>query len=171
MDRPLSQRRPRDLGALGGAVTGLTSAIAYFVVPLASLALTDDGRVLYSLDVSSHVLDHFFSQSPLYFLGVLVLVPLVTTVAALRLARRAGYAGRETGVAIIVRVVAGPVSMVWLGAAVALLAVAAQAFFVAVYGFVVALGYALVLSAGVAAVVALSAGCGYALVAWFGSPT
>lgn len=161
---PLGEIEPRTMAVLSGAVTGLTGAAAYFLVPLVAVAYGDAGQVRNTVELSSYVFDFFFARSLLYHVGVLVLVPFVTTAGALTLARRAGYVGRATDMAIVTGVVGGPVVTVWLGSFVALVAIAFQAPAIAVFGTPVAAVIAVVLSAGVAIVVTISAAGGYVLV-------
>lgn len=160
----LSKTNPLHLAVLSGTVTALVSAVAYFLYPLATSEYVGNAGGEDSLDVASYVLEFFFSVSPLYHVGVLVLVPFATTAITLTLARRGGHVGRSTDEAVVIAVVAGPVVMVWVGAYVALVAIAIQALAIAIYGAVVAFAIALVLSAVVAIPVTVGAVGGYVLV-------
>lgn len=160
---PFGGTEPRALALLSGTVTGLAGGVAYFLVPLVTADYGTPG-LRDTADVTGYVLEYFFAQSLLYHVGVLVLVPFATTAVALTVVRRAGRGGRWTDAAVVTAVVAGPVAMVWLGALVALVAIAFQALAIALFGIPVALAVALLLSALVAVVVAVSAVGGYALV-------
>ncbi|SDM10341.1 hypothetical protein SAMN04487949_0859 [Halogranum gelatinilyticum] len=160
---PFDWTEPRSLALLSGTVTGLAGAVAYFLVPLVT---ADYGAPGFrdTADVTSYVLEYFFTQSLLYHAGVLVLVPFATTAVALTVARRAGRGGRWTDAAVVIAVVVGPVVAIWLGAFVALVAIAFQALAIAIFGVPFAVVIATVLSAIVVIVVTVSAVGGYALV-------
>ena len=74
------------LGLLGGSVTSFAGVVAYFVVPY----LTGDAASLGDAFLNGAV--EFTSFSPLYHAVVLVVVPFVTTVVAVSVARRRGLA-------------------------------------------------------------------------------
>lgn len=160
---PFDETEPRVLAALSGVVTGLTGAVAYFVVPLVTADYGAPG-LRDTADVTNYVLTYFFTQSLLYHVGALVLVPFVTTAVALAVVRRTGRGDRWTDAAVVTAVVVGPVVMIWLGAFVALVAIAVQALAIAIFGVPFAVVIATVLSAIVVVVVTVSAVGGYALV-------
>ncbi|MDQ2074797.1 hypothetical protein RBH20_19920 [Haloarcula sp. H-GB4] len=159
---------PGVLAVLSGVVTGLIGGVAYFLVPLATSEYVNTVS-RDSFEITLYIFEYFFAQSLFYHVGVLVLVPLVTTAVALSLARRSGHVGRSTAVAVMATVVVGPVIMVWLGMIVALVAIAAQQLYVALFGFTIALSIAIVFSIFVATITAVSAVGGYALVEQFGA--
>jgi hypothetical protein len=165
---PFRKLDPWSLAILSGVLTGLTGAVAYFLVPLATseYVMKSGGRDAF--EITNYVFEYFFAQSILYHVGVLVLVPFVTTAVALSLVRRGGHVSRATDVTIVTAVVVGPVVTVLLGASVAWVAIAFQSLAIALYGAIIAFVIAMILSACVAIVTAVSAVGGYALVERFG---
>jgi len=157
---------PGVLAILSGVTTGLIGAVAYFLVPLVTSEYVNTGG-RDSLEITYYILESFFEQSLFYHVGVLVLVPLVITALTLSLARRGGHAGRSTDVAVVTTVIVGPFVTVWLGAAIAWGAIAVQSPAIALLGIIFALPIAVILSACVAIVTAVSAVGGYVLVKRF----
>ncbi|MDS0222104.1 hypothetical protein NDI54_12165 [Haloarcula sp. S1AR25-5A] len=158
---------PGVLAVLSGVMTGLIGAVAYFLVPLVTSEYVNTGG-RDSLEITYYILESFFEQSVYYHVGVLVLVPLVITVLTLSLVRRGGHAGRSTDVAVVTTVIVGPFVTVLLGAAIAWGAIAVQSPAIAILGIIFALPIAVIFSACVAIVTAVSAVGGYALVKRFG---
>lgn len=152
------------LAVLSGAITGLTGAVAYFLLPVVTSEYVNNAGGRDAFEITLVIFDFFLGQSLLYHGGVLVLVPFVTTAVALSLARRGGNGGRSTDVAVITMVAIVPFVTVWLGATVAWVAIASQHWATALFGIVIAFGVAAGLSMGVAIVTGVSALGGYALV-------
>jgi len=165
---PFGGMEPGILAVLSGVVTGLIGGVAYFLVPVATSEYVNAGG-RDSLEITYYILESFLEQSLFYHVGVLVLVPLVTTAVALSLARRNGHADRSTDVAVVTTVVVGPVVTVWLGAAIAWGAIGVQSLPIALLGIIFALPITVVFSGFVAIITSVSAVGGYALVERFGS--
>ncbi|WP_151099720.1 MULTISPECIES: hypothetical protein [unclassified Haloarcula] len=155
---------PGALAVLSGAITGLTGAVAYFLLPLVTSEYVINAGGRDAFEITLVIIDFFLGQSLLYHGGVLVLVPFVTTAVALSLARRGGNGGRSTDVAVITMVAIVPFVTVWLGAIIAWVAIASQHWATALFGIVIAFGVATGLSICVAIVMGVSALGAYALV-------
>ena len=145
------------VGGVGGVVTSLAGVVGYFL-PALSTVPSPDGA-----DATIRVLVYFAGQSLVYHLAVLVLVPFLTTVVAVLVARRWGL-DRSDELRLLGGIVTGPVLTVVVTAGIAVVTIGGTAGpTVALFALVLGIPVTVVVAAVVATAETAGALAGYVL--------